>query len=53
MKKSSTKSFRNYLDEQYGKQGSQSRQAYESGFEAFRLGAMLQDLRKEPGDELS
>ena len=56
MKKGKVKSFRDHLDKQYRKPGSQTRQAYEAGFEAFRLGAMLHDLRKESGltqDELA
>lgn len=56
MKRSNIKSFRDHLDKQYGKAGSQTRQAYEAGFEAFRLGAMLHELRKESGltqDELA
>ena len=42
-------SFADHLDEQYGKQGTNSRDKYEQEFEAFRLGVMLQELRKEKG----
>jgi len=42
-------SFADHLDEQYGKRGTEERERYEEGFEAFRLGAMLQELRKEKG----
>jgi DNA-binding XRE family transcriptional regulator len=42
-------SFANHLDEQYGKRGTVVREQYEQGFEAFKLGAMLQELRKEEG----
>lgn len=42
-------SFSAHLDEQYGKKGTAERQQYEEGFEAFKLGAMIQDLRKEQG----
>ncbi len=36
-------------DEQYGKIGTPSRKEFEEGFETFKLGAMLQELRKEKG----
>jgi HTH-type transcriptional regulator / antitoxin HipB len=42
-------SFADHLDEQYGKRGTESREKYEQGFEAFKLGVMLQELRKEQG----
>lgn len=42
-------SFADHLDKQYGKKGTPARKKYEEGFEAFKLGAMLQDLRKEQG----
>lgn len=42
-------SFVDHLDSQYGKMGSHTRDAYEEGFEAFKLGVMLQELRKEQG----
>ena len=42
-------SFADHLDKQYGKPGTPAREKYEEGFEAFKLGAMLQDLRKEQG----
>ena len=42
-------SFVDHLDEQYGKLGTPAREEFEEGFEAFKLGAMLQELRKEKG----
>ncbi len=42
-------SFTDHLDEQYGKVGTNTREAYEQGFEAFKLGVMIQELRKEQG----
>lgn len=42
-------SFADHLDEQYGKPGTPTREEFEEGFEAFKLGAMLQELRKEKG----
>ena len=43
------KSFEEHLDEQYGKKGTLTRDQYEEGFEAFKLGAMIHELRKEKG----
>ena len=42
-------SFVEHLDEQYGKRGTELREQYEQGFEAFKIGAMIQELRKEEG----
>ena len=42
-------SFADHLDSQYGKRGTEERERFEEGFEAFRLGVMLQELRKERG----
>lgn len=42
-------SLEDHLDEQYGKRGTHERERFEAEFEAFRLGAMLQELRKEKG----
>lgn len=51
MKKANKKmtSFADHLDKQYGKRGSKTREKYEEEFEAFKLGVMLQELRKEQG----
>ena len=42
-------SFADHLDTEYGKKGSATRDKYEEEFEAFKLGVMLQELRKEQG----
>jgi DNA-binding XRE family transcriptional regulator len=42
-------SFSEHLDIQYGKKGTITRDTYEQEFEAFKLGVMLQELRKEQG----
>lgn len=42
-------SFTEHLDKEYGKPGTISREDYEQGFETFKLGVMLQELRKEKG----
>lgn len=43
------KTFSEHLDFQYGKKGTLERDSYEQEFDAFRLGVMLQELRKEQG----
>jgi HTH-type transcriptional regulator / antitoxin HipB len=42
-------SFEEHLDAQYGKRGSTARDRFEEGFEPFKLGVMIQELRKERG----
>jgi DNA-binding XRE family transcriptional regulator len=42
-------SFTDHLDQQYGKRGTKEREEFEEGFEAFKIGAMLLELRKEQG----
>lgn len=42
-------SFDDHLDIQYGKKGTKKREKFEEGFEAFKLGVMLQEIRKEQG----
>jgi DNA-binding XRE family transcriptional regulator len=42
-------SFSDHLDKQYGKRGTEAREKYEEEFETFKLGVMLQELRKEQG----
>jgi HTH-type transcriptional regulator / antitoxin HipB len=42
-------SFEDHLDQQYGKRGTSNREKFEEGFEAFKLGVMIQELRKENG----
>jgi transcriptional regulator with XRE-family HTH domain len=37
------------LDKQYGKRGAAAREQYENEFEAFKIGVMLQEMRKEQG----
>jgi len=40
-------SFDEHLDEKYGKKGTPTRNKYESEFEAFKLGVLLQEARKK------
>ena len=47
--KPALKSFSDHLDELYGPLGTKTRDEFEQGFEAFKLGLMLQELRKGKG----
>ena len=51
MKKTNPKltAFTAHLDQQYGKKGTAKREKYEQSFETFKLGVLLQELRKEKG----
>jgi HTH-type transcriptional regulator / antitoxin HipB len=49
MKSNNLTSFKDHLDKEYGKVGTKSRTEYEEGFEAFKLGVLLQDLRAKEG----
>lgn len=42
-------SFEDHLCQQYGEPGTPEREKFEEGFEAFKLGVMIQELRKENG----
>jgi HTH-type transcriptional regulator / antitoxin HipB len=42
-------SFTDHLDSQYGIRGTIEREEFEEGFESFKIGVMLQELRKEQG----
>jgi len=48
-KKNKITTFEQHLEKQYGKRGTKKREKFEQGFEAFKLGVMLQELRKEKG----
>ncbi len=45
-KKNNILTFQAHLDREYGKRGTKRREKYEQGFEAFKLGVMLQELRE-------
>jgi len=49
MKNKNLTSFAEHLDDQYGKPGTEEREKYEEEFESFKIGVMLQELRKEQG----
>lgn len=40
-------SFKDHLDKQYGKKGTKERETYEQGFEAFKLGVLIQEMREK------
>jgi len=48
-KKSNLKSLDELIDEEYGKLGTPKRDKFEKGFEAFRLGVLIQQARLEKG----
>ena len=45
-KKNKIMTFQAHLDREYGKRGAKRREKYEQGFEAFKLGVKLQELRE-------
>ena len=40
-------SYRDHLDEQYGKRETKKREKYEQEFEAFKLGVLIQEAREK------
>ncbi len=47
--KSNLKSLDQFVDEQYGEKGTVKRDKFEKGYEAFKLGFLLQQARLEKG----
>ena len=45
--KNNITTFEEFLNLEYGKIGTPKRDKYEQGFEAFKLGVMLQEIRKQ------
>lgn len=41
--------LKEHLDKTYGKKGSKERAQYEKGYEVFKIGVMLEEIRKEKG----
>ncbi len=55
-KKSNIKTLDQFVEEQYGKKGTERRDSFEKGYEAFKLGFLIQQARRERGltqDELA
>jgi hypothetical protein len=40
-------SFADHLDKQYGKRETAKREEYEQGFEAFKLGVLIHEMREQ------
>jgi len=47
--KNNLKSLDEYIEEQYGKKGTAKRVKFEKGYEAFRLGIIIQQARLKKG----
>ena len=45
--KKNTKSLDEFIDEQYGKKGTSKRVKFDTGYESFKLGFMIQQARLE------
>jgi DNA-binding XRE family transcriptional regulator len=48
-KKAKIVDFDQHIEKQYGKRGTAKRETFEEGFEAYKLGIMLQEMRKNQG----
>lgn len=46
-RKSKVVDLEEFIDKEYGRRGTKKRERFEEGYEAFKLGAMLQELRKQ------
>jgi len=46
-KQNNLTSFSDHLDKRYGKRGTETREAYEQEFEAFKLGVLIQEMREK------
>ena len=49
MKKKNLTSLRDFIDKEVGKKGTKKRDKFESEYEAFRLGVLIQQARQEKG----
>lgn len=47
--KKNTKSLDQFIDEQYGKVGTSKRDQFEKGYEAFKIGFLIQQARLDKG----
>jgi len=46
-KKNKVVEFNDHLNKEYGKRGESKRESFEQEYETFKLGVMLQELRKQ------
>jgi len=44
-KKNNLVDLENFIDKDYGKRGTKRRDTFEEGYEAFKIGVMLQEMR--------
>jgi hypothetical protein len=44
-KKNNLKALDQFVEEQYGKKGTSKREKFEEGFESFKLGFLIQQVR--------
>ncbi len=49
MKKNNIKTLDQFVDEEVGKKGTKKREQFEAGYEAFKLGVLIQQARQEKG----
>ena len=49
MKTKNLKTLDRFKDEHYGKRGTPKRDKLEAGYDAFKIGALLQEARREKG----
>ncbi|QQS51029.1 MAG: helix-turn-helix transcriptional regulator [Bacteroidota bacterium] len=49
MKKNNVKTLDQFIDEEFGKKGTKKREKFEAGYEAFKLGVLIQQARQEKG----
>jgi ribosome-binding protein aMBF1 (putative translation factor) len=49
MKKSNIKTLEQFKDQNYGKKGTAKRDSLETGYETFKIGALIQEARIEKG----
>lgn len=47
--KTKNKTLEEFIDENYGKEGSPSRKEFDKGYEAFKIGYLIQKARLERG----
>ena len=48
-KPNNTKTLDQFIDEQYGKEGTPKRDTFEKGYESFKIGFLIQQARRQKG----
>ena len=49
VKNKNLKSLDQFIDEKFGEKGTLNREEFESGYDAFKLGVMIQQAREDKG----